>query len=183
MPLEEIVKLFDLPQILRNNARFDSTKLLWMNGEYIRALPLDRFLTLARPFTGGRDDPKVLGLVKEKVKLLKELPDWIGYFFTDDYPFDPEAVKKSCSNPQTSERLLKLADKFSTIAVWDAAGLETALKALATELAIKTGELIHPCRVAVSGKSAGPSLYHMLEVLGRDRVLARLRRVAEKFHP
>jgi len=183
MPIEEIVKLFDLPQILRNNARFDSTKLLWMNGEYIRAMPLDRFLTLARPFTGGRDDPKVLGLVKEKVKLLKELPDWIGYFFTDDYPFDPEAVKKSCSAPQTSERLLKLADKFSTIAAWDAAALEAALKALATEMGVKTGELIHPSRVAVSGKSAGPSLYHMLEVLGRDRVLARLRRGAERFRP
>jgi len=181
MPIEEVVKLFDLPQILRNNARFDSTKLLWMNGEYIRALPLDRFLALARPFTGGRDDPKVLGLVKEKIKLLKELPDWIGYFFTEDYPFDPEAVKKSCSAPQTSERLLKLAEKFSTVATWDAAGLETALKALATEMGIKTGELIHPCRVAVSGKSTGPSLYHMLEVLGRDRVLARLRRGAEKF--
>jgi glutamyl-tRNA synthetase len=181
MPIEEIVKLFDLPQILRNNARFDSTKLLWMNGEYIRALPLDRFLTLARPFTGGRDDPKVLGLVKEKIKLLKELPDWIGYFFTEDYPFDPEAVKKSCGTPQTSERLLKLADKFSAIAAWDAAALEVALKALAAEMGVKTGELIHPCRVAVSGKSAGPSLYHMLEVLGRDRVLARLRRGAEKF--
>jgi glutamyl-tRNA synthetase len=181
MPIEEVVKLFDLPQVLRNNARFDSTKLLWMNGEYLRALPLDRFLELARPFTGGHDDPKVLGLVKEKIKLLREIPDWTGYFFTDDYPFDPEAVKKSCSAPQTSERLTKLADKFSTLAAWDAAGLEVALKALATEMGIKTGELIHPCRVAISGKSAGPSLYHMLEVLGPDRVLARLRRGAEKF--
>ena len=90
-------------------------------------------------------------------------------------------MKKSCSAPQTSERLLKLAEKFSAVAAWDAAGLETALKALAAEMGIKTGELIHPCRVAVSGKSAGPSLYHMLEVLGRDRVLARLRRGAEKF--
>ena len=61
------------------------------------------------------------------------------------------------------------------------AASEAALKALATEMGIKTGELIHPCRVAVSGKSAGPSLYHMLEVLGRERVLVRLRRGAEKF--
>ena len=90
-------------------------------------------------------------------------------------------MKKSCGTPQTSERLLKLADKFSAIAAWDAAALEVALKALAAEMGVKTGELIHPCRVAVSGKSAGPSLYHMLEVLGRDRVLARLRRGAEKF--
>jgi glutamyl-tRNA synthetase len=181
LPIDEVIKKFDLPQILRTNARFDVTKLTWINGEYIRAMPLDRFIELARPFTGGHDNPKVLGLVKEKIKLLKELPDWINYFFTDDYPFDPEAVKKSCSAPQTGERLTKLADKFAPVASWDAAGLEAALKALATELGVKTGELIHPCRVAVSGKSAGPSLYHMLEVLGRDRVLVRLRQAAEKF--
>jgi glutamyl-tRNA synthetase len=181
MLIADVIKLFDLPQILRANARFDMAKLTWINGEYIRAMPLDRFVQLARPFAGGHDDPKVLGLVKEKVKLLKELPDWTDYFFTDNYPFDPEAVKKSCSASQTSERLEKLADRFATVTSWDATSLEAALKALAAELAIKTGELIHPCRVAVSGKSAGPSLYHMLEVLGRDRVLARLRRAAGKF--
>ena len=115
------------------------------------------------------------------MKLLKELPDWTNYFFTDDYPFDPVAVAKSCSAPQTSERLSKLAVAYDLVGVWDAASLEAALKALATSLGVKTGELIHPCRVAVSGKSAGPSLYHMLEVLGRERVLARLRRAAERF--
>jgi glutamyl-tRNA synthetase len=181
LPIDDVVKLFDLPQILRNNARFDSSKLTWMNGEYIRAMPLDRFIDLAKPFIGGHDDPKVLGLVKEKVKLLKELPSWTIYFFSDDYPFDPEAVKKSCSDPHTSERLTKLSEKFEATNPWDAASLETALKALAAQIGIKTGELIHPCRVAVSGKSAGPSLYHMLEVLGRDRVLTRLRRAAKTF--
>jgi glutamyl-tRNA synthetase len=183
LPINEVIKLFDLPQILRNNARFDSSKLIWMNGEYLRAMSLERFITLARPFTGGHDDPRVLSLVKEKIKLLKELPSWTVYFFSDDYPFDPEAVKKSCSAPQTSERLIKLADRFTATSSWDAASLETALKALAAEIGVKTGELIHPCRVAVSGKSAGPSLYHMLEVLGRDRVLARLQRAAGKFRP
>ena len=191
MPIEEVVRLFDLPQILRSNARFDITKLTWINGEYIRALPLDRFIKLAHAFVGQDGSPSrppdqaymraVLTLVKERIKLLKELPDWINYFFTENYSFDPEAVKKSCSAPQTSERLTKLADKFAAVTTWDAAGLEGALKTLATELGVKTGELIHPCRVAVSGKSAGPSLYHLLEVLGRERVLARLQKGVEKF--
>jgi glutamyl-tRNA synthetase len=181
LPIDDVIKLFDLPQILRNNARFDTSKLIWMNGEYLRAMPLERFVTLARPFTGGQDNPQVLGLVKEKVKLLKDLPSWTIYLFRDDYPFDPEAVRKSCSAPQTSERLIQLADKFGATGSWDAASLETALKALAAEIGVKAGELIHPCRVAVSGKSAGPSLYHMLEVLGRARVLARLRGAADRF--
>ncbi len=188
LSIDDVIKLFDLPQILRNNARFDSSKLTWMNGEYIRAMVPDRFNELARPFLKLEGEKlsepylrAVLGLVKEKLKLLKELPDWTNYFFFEDYPYDPEAVKKSCSGPQTSERLVKLAGKFDGASSWDAASLETALKALAAEMGVKTGELIHPCRVAVSGKSAGPSLYHMLEVLGRGRVLGRLRRAAEKF--
>ncbi len=181
MPIEEVVKRFDLAQIQRHNARFDVEKLTWMNGEYIRALTPERFVELAKPFAGGHDDPRVLALVKDKLKLLKELPEKTVYFFTEDYPFDPAAVQKSCSAPPTSDRLLKLAGKFSGLSAWDAGSLEVALKALAIELGVKTGELIHPCRVAVSGTSAGPSLYHLLEVLGRDRVLARLRRAAEKF--
>jgi glutamyl-tRNA synthetase len=72
-------------------------------------------------------------------------------------------------------RLRQLADRFAAVE-WTAPALEAALKQLATELGIKPAELIHPCRVAVSGVSAGPSLYPMLELLGRDRVLARLRR-------
>jgi glutamyl-tRNA synthetase len=179
-PINEFVEMFDLPQILRHNAKFDITKLTWMNGEYLRAMPLEKFLPLATPFV-AQTDSAVLALVKEKVKLLKELPEWTNYFFTDDFPFDPAAVAKSCSAPQTSERLTKLADKFAAVTAWDAVSLEAALKALAGELGVKAGELIHPCRVAASGKSAGPSLYHMLEVLGRDRVLARLRRGAERF--
>lgn len=180
LAIEEVIEKFDLPQILRSNARFDVTKLTWLNGEYLRTMTLERFVELARPFTGGRDDPRVLALVKEKIKLLKEVPDWIGYFFTEDFPFDPAAVEKSCRAPQTSERLERLAETFATTE-WNPAALETALKALATELGVKAGELIHPCRVAVSGKSTGPSLYHMLEVLGRERVVARLRRAAERF--
>src|SRR5579863_8876146 len=83
MSTDDVIKLFDLPQILRNNARFDSSKLTWMNGEYIRAMPLDRFTQLAKPFINGHDDPHVLGLVKEKIRLLKELPSWTVYFFSE----------------------------------------------------------------------------------------------------
>jgi glutamyl-tRNA synthetase len=196
MPIEEVIRLFDLPQILRTNARFDITKLTWLNGEYIRAMPFDRFLELASPFlpTGETGEPAdrraadpytrlVLGLVKEKLKLLKELPDQVEYFYTEEYPLYPDAVKKSCSAPQTSDRLIKLAERFAAVTTWKSEALEAALKTLAAEMRVKTGELIHPCRVAVSGRAAGPSLYHMLEVIGSDRVLARLRRAAKKFQP
>lgn len=174
LPIEDVVAKFDLPQILRTNARFDVAKLTWLNGEYIRSMPLERFLELAKPFGGG--DPKVLALVKDKLKLLKELPERTRYFVSDDYPVDPEAAAKW---KDAGPRLQKLAEKFSATE-WTAGNLESSLKSLAGELGIKPAELIHPCRLAVSGTTAGPSLYHMLEVLGRERVLARLRRAAEK---
>ncbi len=170
LPIEEVIQKFDLPQILRANARFDVNKLTWMNAEYIRTMPLERFLELARPFCDA--DAKVLALVKDKIKLLKELPERTRYFTSDDYPVDPEAAAKW---KDAGPRLRQLADRFAAVE-WSAPALETALKQLAAELGIKPAELIHPCRVAVSGVSAGPSLYHMLEVLGRDRVLARLRK-------
>ncbi len=189
MDIEEIKRIFDLPQVLRTNARFDITKLEWISGEYIHELSVEEFVKRAQPFLRIPGPPPdrtylhaVLRYYQLKIRTLKELLDQkIDYWFIEEYPFDPEAVKKSCSAPQTSDRLLKLADAFAAVRHWDVSSLETALKSLATELRIKNADLIHPCRVAVSGQSAGPSLYHMLEVLGRDRVLARLRKAAERF--
>jgi glutamyl/glutaminyl-tRNA synthetase len=78
-------------------------------------------------------------------------------------------------------RLSKLRETYQTMTTWNAEALENALKTLAKSIPCKTGELIHPARLAVSGRSIGPSLYHMLEVLGRQRVLTRLERTIERF--
>jgi glutamyl-tRNA synthetase len=94
-------------------------------------------------------------------------------FLHDDYPYDPEAVDKTLRKPGALDRLAQLRDAYRARAMWDAATLEAKLKETADELACKPAEFIHPARVAVSGRSIGPSLYHMLEVLGKARVLAR----------
>jgi glutamyl-tRNA synthetase len=189
IPITDVVEKFDLPGVLRSNAKFDIAKLEWMNGQYLNMLAPSDLDQRAAPFLAGAgiqcDDTTyrqaVLNLLKEKVTLLKDLPARCTYFFTDEFPFDPAAVAKSCGDPATSDRLTRLADKFAANPGWNAASLETDLKALAVELGIKPALLIHPCRVGVSGQSVGPSLYHMLEILGRDRVLTRLRRAAERF--
>jgi len=190
MPVEEIVALFDLPQVNRHNARFDRDKLHWMNGQHITQMTLDRFVELARPYlekagllpppsttTPSEDSAylrNVLAIVKEKIKLLSDLPAWTTCFFKEDYPFDPEAVTKVLKKPGAKDRLAELRQRFEKTESWTAARLESDLKALAAEKNVKTGDYIHPCRVACSGRSVGPSLYHMLEVLGRDRVLTRM---------
>src|SRR5258707_15010927 len=151
-------------------------------------MPMDRYAELARPWlekagldpATGNLEP-ILALEKMKVTHFSEVPDRVSFFFTEDYAFDPAAVEKALRKPGALDRLAQLAECYAALEAFDAATLETKLKELATSLGVKPAEFIHPARVAVSGRAVGPRLYHMLEVLGKDRVLARLQRTRERF--
>lgn len=190
LPMEEIVQLFELEKINRRNAAFDPDKCFWLNGQYIAGMSLDRFRELCLPWLNAANVPaqtygdeylrEVLASIKEKIKLLKDVPAWTAYFFTDAFAFDDEAVNKTLRAAGAGERLTDLAGRLETLAAWDHDAIEAAFKALAAEKGIKTALYIHPARVAVSGRSVGPSLYHMLVILGKERVLARLRSAATR---
>jgi glutamyl-tRNA synthetase len=178
---EEVVSLFELNQINRRNAAFDLDKCFWINGQYLLAMDLARYAELAIPFLekAGITWPtwdsleKVLAIVKPKVKLLKDLPEWVACFFTEEFPYDEAAVAKSLTGPAAAERLKALSEVYAALPAWDCASLEASLKETAAKLGIKTGELVHPARVAASGRGIGPGLYEMLEILGKERTLAR----------
>ena len=184
LDVAEIRELFDLEHINRRNAIFDLDKCFWLNGQHILAMSLERFVQLAKPFVDKAGIPygteaallPALAIVKPKVKHLSDVPDWIGFLFTEDFAMDAEAVEKSLKKTGAAARLAALSEAFATVTDWTHASLETTLKAAATALGIKTGELVHPARVALSGRSVGPGLYEMIEVLGKDRTLARLQR-------
>jgi glutamyl-tRNA synthetase len=190
MSLAETIEAFDLPQILRHNARFDHEKLLWLQGEYARELDDDRFYELAvHAFAkAGMDTNKfplpyvkaALDTCKGKFKLFNELPVYAGFYFTDQIEYNAEAAKRDFV-PENKPRLQKLCDAFAKLEKFDAASLETALKETTKALGVKAGVLVHPCRLAVTGNTAGPSLYHLLEVLGKEKVLARMERAMEQF--
>jgi glutamyl-tRNA synthetase len=179
----ELIERFDLPQILRHNARFDMGKLQWMNGEYMRTLPDDRFYelcvhTLARSDVDTNQFPlpyvkAALDTCKGKLKTFNELPGYAGFYFAEVTEFDPEAVKKDFT-PENKVRLQRLRDAYAALPEFSAARLEPCLKTVASELGVKAGVLVHPVRLACTGKTAGPSLYHLLEVLGRERALGRI---------
>jgi glutamyl-tRNA synthetase len=187
--IEEVVRLFDLTKVNRRNAAFDLDKCYWLNGQYVLHMSLGRFRELSEPFIQKAgiaisDEAyllKVLEIVKEKIKLFKDVPDWIGYFFTEEFPLEPEAVEKTLNKPGAIDRLGQLREKYAELDEWTAASLETALKELVASIGCKIGELVHPARIAVSGRSIGPSLYHMLEVMGKPRVLRRMDRVLQKL--
>jgi len=152
-------------------------------------MPLERFAGLSVPFInqaginyGTREALlPALALVKEKVKHLTDVPGWIEFFFNDDYAYDEASVEKALRADGALERLHVLGDCLTRLEPWTAESLESAFKDLATTLGIKTAALVHPTRVATTGRSVGPSLYHLLELLGRDRVLKRLTHTREKF--
>jgi len=187
--IEEVVKLFELEKINRRNAAFDLDKCFWLNGQYITQMSLDRFIELARPFLEKADIDvsdknylcAVLSIVKEKIKLLSDVSEWTRYFFIEDYEFDPAAVEKVFGKAEATKRLIALRDEFTRIENWNLETLESTLKNLAQKLGCKTGDLVHPARVAVSGRSVGPSLYHMLEVMGKERVIKRFQRMIAKL--
>jgi glutamyl-tRNA synthetase len=187
--IQEVIQLFDLTKVNRRNAAFDLDKCYWLNGQYILHMPLARFRELSEPFikkagisiTDETYLLKVLEIVKEKIKLFKDVPDWIGYFFTEDFPLEPDAVEKTLKEPGALENLTHLRNKYAGVEEWTASELESALKEVAAKIGCKTGALVHPTRVAVSGRSIGPSLYHMLEIMGKQRVLERIDRTLQKF--
>jgi glutamyl-tRNA synthetase len=184
LDVAEIRELFDLEHINRRNAIFDLDKCFWLNGQHILSMSLERFVQLAKPFVDKAGIPygseesllPALAIVKAKVKHLSDVPDWIGFLFTEDFAMDPEAVEKSLKKAGAAGRIEALLKAFGEVSEWSHAKLEETLKATAASLGVKTGELVHPARVAASGRSVGPGLYEMLEVLGKDRTLARLER-------
>jgi glutamyl-tRNA synthetase len=182
MTVDEVIERFDLPQVLRHNARFDLEKLKWLNGEHTRLMTGDRFHELAvHALTRAGVNPDAFELAyvkaaldtcKGKTRLFSELPAYGGFYFTQTVEFDPQAAPQLLT--VTNKPLLaKLRDVYAQIPGFDAASLEAKLKETAKELGVKNGVLVHPARFACTGKTAGPSLYHLMEILGRDRVLQR----------
>ena len=191
MSAQEVVEVFDLPQILRHNARFDFTKLQWLNGEYLREMKPERFRELAvqalerAGIQTSRFSSEyvqaALETCKEKVKVLSALKDFCDFYFVGEVTqYDPDSAKKDFV-PDNRPRLLRLREALAVLGVFDAASVEITLKSVAAEFKVKAGALVHPTRLACTGKPIGPSLYHLMAVLGKDRVLQRLERAVAQI--
>lgn len=186
LSVEEIIAAFDLPGINKTHARFDEKKMSFINTEHLRKLSKEDFfeksvMVLEKSGCGQYLQNKellrkVLEISQEKLRSFEELPNFIAYFFDENYAFDPDVLKKiQKHNPQ--ERLEELKKLLSDSALkFDCESIEAALKSFSAERNLSTGAYIHTLRFAISGRGVGPSLYHMLVVLGREEVLKRIQR-------
>ena len=205
VPLEEMIRDFELTAVSKSNAVFDLDKLAWMNSEYVRRLPTDRLLPLveedltkaglAPPRAGKVRDsglPAQAGfttreeerfkravlLLQSRARTLKDFSGAFRAFFTDEFAYDPEAEKKFWKDAALPALLDALAERLAATEPFDLAGTEKTLRSLAEEKGVKAGLLINAARVALTGQAVAPGLFDVMLALGRDRVTSRLHRAA-----
>jgi glutamyl-tRNA synthetase len=177
MSRDELIERFSLDRVVPSPATFDYEKLDWMNGVYLRALPVDAYADRLIEFMRERGSAwpvdrirSAAPLVQEKIGRLDEFPGFAGFLFDDVEPdpaeLDPRVLR-------ASERALAATEP------WTAPEIEATLKRLCDELGEKPRVVYAPIRVAVTGSRISPGLYESLELLGRETSLARLRHGAE----
>jgi glutamyl-tRNA synthetase len=185
LPWSEIVAEFRLEGINSSPAFFDVKKLRAFNGDYLRALPPAEFVEACRPWVEGPDvpwqagayDPKVFGALAElaqtRIAVLSEIVPMVDFAFLAEPPTDEEAWAKAMKDG--SADLLAATIEAYESADWDAGTLKGLLEEVGAERGLKLGKAQAPVRVATTGRTVGLPLFESLEILGRDRTLARLR--------
>jgi glutamyl-tRNA synthetase len=184
----EMVEAFDITRVNANAARFDLKKAEAINATHLRALPTDEFVARVVPFLAAAglvdesptaEQDRVLRaiapLAQERMIVLSEAVGLLAFLFVDEVEIDPEAAEKQLSGPDAVEVLDAAMAALRGLADWETSAIESALKtALVEELGRKPRQAFGPVRVAISGRTVSPPLYESIELLGRERTLARL---------
>jgi nondiscriminating glutamyl-tRNA synthetase len=183
----ELVDKFELERCQKSPAIFDIEKIRWMNGVYIRNLSKDELLNRCWPYlVEAKLVPqnadadlrtyvhRALMLEQEKLVHLADAPGLIDFFLKEEVTFEAEAVEKVLKKEGAFDIIRGIAEEFSKLGVLTPENTEKVCRDYAAAKNLKAGQVFHPVRVSVSGRTRGPSLFHMLEVLGRERVLRRM---------
>lgn len=185
----ELKERFSLTGVSRTNAIFDRPKLEWFNTQYLQKLPVEEVLPhveaelkRANIWNGsqGAADPewfaRAVELIRPRTRLLHDFSTWARAFFTDDFDYEPEARAKFWKDERLAGMLSKLADALAALPEWNHDACDAALRALATAEGVKAGLLINATRVAIVGRAVAPPLFETMIILGKDRVIGRIRR-------
>jgi glutamyl-tRNA synthetase len=184
---EQAVASFDIARISKSPAVFSYDKLNWMNGVYIRQLPIEELAKRLVPVlaqagirVSAAQAIKVAQLVRERITTLNDAPRLVDFAFADTIDYDPALLIQKNMTPEDAMRALAAAHAALEAAPSFAEqALEEVLRPLAGSLGLKAGQLFGTIRVAVTGRTVAPPLFGTLELVGREKVLARLRHAQE----
>lgn len=189
--LQDTVELFELEQMSKKAAIYDTKKLTWMNGQYLSELPLEKILPEVKPFfvkDGYVDEDwfaeneeyfaKLVDTVRVRVKTLQEIADASDYFFKDVESYDEKGVAKHFK----PEAVALLEECIAAVEADDVYSLETteaAYNKIAADNNLALGKVIHPTRLALTGRTVSPGMFDVMVLLGKEKTLARLRKAVE----
>ena len=193
---EELIKEFSLDKISKHAAVFSMEKLNWFNSEYLKNSSIDSLTKMLLPFLKeanyieneeslslAKNDyiKEVVKLMQGRIKNFSQFIDYADYYFVDKIDIEPQAFDSVLNKNGVPGILQALQEKLSLLEHWDEESIENAAREVASSLQIKGGQIIHPTRVALSGKKVGPGLFELMVVLGQDKTLERLQEAIEKI--
>lgn len=191
MSRAEIIEAFSIDGLSKKSGVFDLKKLEWLNGQYVHDMPPEAVLDIVGPqmvdagyvtedeLTSRKEYLlSIIVQLRERVRLLPEFVEKSAMYFREPAEYDAKGVKKQFSKPGAADILEKLADSFDALESFTGEATEDATRLMSEELEVGAGKLIHPTRLAVSGETGGPSLFEMLELIGREPVVSRMRKAA-----
>ena len=194
MSRQELIKNFSLERISRTAAIFNSEKLNWMNGVYIRSLDPEDFVKRALPFLDRGLPPEVkrplsidyvrqfMPLIQERAKTLAEVSELAQFFFVTKLDYESSLlIGKNMTRESATKALEAGQQKLSQLKTFDEESLETVLRPLAEELGLKTGQFFGTLRIAITGRTAAPPLFQTMAVLGKEQCLRRIEAALEKL--
>jgi glutamyl-tRNA synthetase len=196
MRTQELIERFSLSGVSRTNAVFDRAKLEWFNTQYLQKPPVEELLPyieaelkragLWQDAWAGSDRDwfaRTVDLVRPRTRLLGDFTRWARAFFTDDFDYEQEARDKFWKDERLPAMLAKLADALAALPDWNHDACDAALRQLAAAEGVKAGFLINATRVAIVGRAVAPPLFETMVVLGKDCVVARIRRAVPLILP
>jgi len=185
---EELIKYFNLEQVGKANAVFDSEKLLWLNSEYIKLTPEEKLYELVKPFLVkegylNKEDSidvtwvcKAIKSLKERCRTLKELALAMRYYLLDYVDIEPKAKEKYI-NPETIPIIKEITEKLAQLNDFTQDKIEKIFMDIVNERGLKLGQVAQPIRVVITGSTVSPGIYEVLEIVGKEKTLKRLRRI------
>ncbi|MFY9487319.1 MAG: glutamate--tRNA ligase [Solirubrobacterales bacterium] len=173
----ELVDLFSIDRVSKSAAVFDEQKLRWMNGNYLRDLPVDDLAARLSAFTGREVPAAAVELAREKIQTLADFWPLAGFFF--DGPGDDPKAREKFLDGEGRLRLEDARDALAGVEPFNTESIEIALRGVVERLDVKPNKVFQPIRVALSGTTISPGIFESLEFLGRDESLSRIDRALE----
>jgi glutamyl-tRNA synthetase len=182
--LDELVAAFDWEHCNKSDGKFDAKKFLKINHEHLKTTKLvsdDEYAARLAPFMTKRGLAgvteaqlrKAIPLVRERATTFADAADRLDFVFRDPPAFDEEAAKKVLG-PESQPVLSGLAAVVAAVEPWTVAAIEAAVHAWLAENSLEIKNVAQPARVALTGKTASPGLYEVIEALGKERAVRRL---------